>query len=125
MNPCPVCGVTQNDNMSIKISGKIYEHGCFNCWIENVFTDIKMERIWQKDKWRDYPIKSMAEYLPVLIEEVGEVATEIYDNIYLDKSLNDCKTELIQVAAVCIGMIEKAEELMRQKEIEEQEENGE
>ena len=77
--------------------------------MKTILSEIEAERIRQKEVWKNYSVKNLIEYLPVLVEEVGEVSKEIHDNFYLGKHLDDCRTELIQVAAVCVGMIEKLE----------------
>lgn len=48
-------------------------------------------------------------YLTILTEEVGEVAQAILHDIYGGKAKGTYKTEIIQVAAVALAMIELLE----------------
>lgn len=79
----------------------------------HVFALIEYERDRQEDL-RDKgkfpetcatPGVSNATCLAVLIEEVGEVATELLPN----GSVDDLATELVQVAAICVAWLERLE----------------
>lgn len=48
--------------------------------------------------------------LAILMEEAGEVAKEVNDIEWKDKSTEDLKTELIQTAAMCIRFLKALEQ---------------
>lgn len=75
----------------------------------DVYDEIRQERQRQLDKWKiqnHLPI----EWLPILMEEVGEVSREALENhfpVYKPfKGFENYRKELIQVAAVAVAMIE-------------------
>jgi NTP pyrophosphatase (non-canonical NTP hydrolase) len=72
--------------------------------MQNIFDEIKLERIRQnlKHPKEDY---SPVEWLPVLVEEVGEVSKAIFENNFSNDKDN-YREELIHVAAVAVRMIE-------------------
>ena len=67
---------------------------------ENVYLAIQEERDRQNAKWG---VKSLPPtiWLPVLVEEVGEVARAI-----MEQDNQAMRGELVQVAAVCIAWLE-------------------
>jgi NTP pyrophosphatase (non-canonical NTP hydrolase) len=68
---------------------------------DRVYLDIEAERLRQDRKWgpsEERPAPSLA----VLVEEVGEVAAEMHDS----GDPENYRTELIQVAAVAVAMVE-------------------
>jgi len=84
-----------------------------------VVKDVEAERIRQNNKWGEqhhHPI----EWLAILMEEVGEASKEIvdwnfgnksddgtkFDKTIQDLRIADYRTEMVQVAAVAIQMIE-------------------
>ena len=75
----------------------------------NIYAEIKQERQNQINKWGIQNHKPI-EWLAILMEEVGEVSREALENhftsFYPPNTLNDHRKELIQVAAVCVAMIE-------------------
>lgn len=91
--------------------------------MESVFNEIKSERIRQNDKW-GVQNHSPIEWLPILMEEVGEASKEAVDYHFKNpiKTKNgryrkitrsgqktrliNYRSELIQVAAVVVQMIE-------------------
>lgn len=66
-----------------------------------VFSAIITERQRQNDMWGNHHTLSSKDWLPVLIEEVGEVAEAMFSS-----SNNDLREELIQVAAVAAAWAE-------------------
>lgn len=84
----------------------------------DVFSDIAKERARQeklkaagKFKWTCADNVQMALKLTVLAEEFGEVAKEVCEG-YQDKaSINRLRTELVQVAAVCVAWVESLDNL--------------
>ncbi len=69
------------------------------------FTAIDIERNAQDHKWGEQN-HTPALWLAILTEEVGEVAKEAQEMAFNGKSSYDYKTELVQVAAVCVAMLE-------------------
>jgi len=77
--------------------------------------EVRNERERQIDKWGDQQ-HSPIEWLPILMEEVGEVSREVLENYYqkdfpkqIQTNPNDWQNyekELIQVAAVVFSMLE-------------------
>lgn len=63
--------------------------------------DIASERDRQDEKWGDQRSRTLHHYFTILGEEVGEVA-----NAVLERDYRGLREELIQVAAVAMGMIE-------------------
>lgn len=77
--------------------------------MKEILEEIKQERQRQIEKWgvqRHSPI----EWCAILGEEVGEVNREALEHhftkFYEPKTLDNYRKELIQVAAVCVSMIE-------------------
>lgn len=66
----------------------------------DILREISDERLRQDTKWGERN-QSPTTWLPILTEEVGEVA-----NAILEGDENNYRVELIQVAAVAIAMIE-------------------
>ena len=91
--------------------------------MESVFNEIKSERIRQNNKWGEQN-HSPIEWLPILMEEVGEASKEAVDyhfknpiksedgryltitQSHQERRINNYRKELIQVAAVVVQMIE-------------------
>ena len=67
----------------------------------DVFKDVLNERVAQEAKWGQQDHVPPWYYL-ILAEEVGEVAKTILEG----KSVYTIRTELIQVAAVAVAMVE-------------------
>ena len=65
--------------------------------------DVLIERGRQKERWLD-PRMDDQEWLPILVEEVGETAKAIGEGVTRDGETP--RDELVQVAAVAIGWIE-------------------
>lgn len=73
------------------------------------FNKIVAERKRQDELW-GFPQKNTnAEWGCILAEECGEVAQEVLRIRFSDKSPEDLKTELVQVAAVCVSWLEHLE----------------
>jgi NTP pyrophosphatase (non-canonical NTP hydrolase) len=73
-----------------------------------IFDEIAEERKRQDDKWGTQSHEPI-EWLPILMEEVGEVAREVCENhfpVYGKSDMSNYRKELIQVAAVVVHMIE-------------------
>jgi len=65
-----------------------------------VIMDVANERVRQDEKWGPSEARPVPR-LAVLVEEVGEVADAM-----LSRDRNNIRTELIQVAAVALAMVE-------------------
>lgn len=80
-------------------------------WIQSndrklIFQQIESERIRQNEKWGEQNHKPI-EWIGILTEEVGEVAKEATEYHFgTVGDLSNYRTELIQVAAVAVSMIE-------------------
>lgn len=77
---------------------------------DNIFKQISAERDRQDAKFGEQNHLPV-EWMPILMEEVGEVAKEALENhfngIYRDPAaLHNYRMELIQVAAVAVNMVE-------------------
>lgn len=74
-----------------------------------IYQQIQQERQSQIDKW-GVQNHSPIEWCAILGEEVGEVNREALENhftkFYNPTTLDNYRKELIQVAAVCVAMIE-------------------
>ena len=70
--------------------------------LANAVGDIIDERLRQRERWHDDHLRTAGEWLAILVEEVGEVATAQKAG-----SPKDLRTELVQVAAVAIAMLEE------------------
>lgn len=83
--------------------------------MKRAIEDVVAERQRQQELWGDQT-HSMSQWLAILVEEVGEVAKEVneyYSEEYTHERLQRLKnyrTELVQVAAVAVHMIEKVDE---------------
>jgi NTP pyrophosphatase (non-canonical NTP hydrolase) len=75
-----------------------------------IFHHISLERERQDDKWGWPQHNNITEWLAILAEEAGEVATEVNECHFRERSTDRLKTELIQVAAVCVSWLEHLEE---------------
>lgn len=84
--------------------------------MENIIKDIISERKSQDKKWGRQNHTPMV-WLPILMEEVGEVAKAALEPHFKSKgytqykngSYDEYREELIQVAAVCVAMLESLE----------------
>lgn len=98
-------------------NGKQINDGSFESTdFENVMADVWNERYRQDEKW-GIQNHTPVEWLPILIEEVGEVAKEIFESNYAQIPSENYRTELIHVAAVAIAMIENFDRNNNQDEI--------
>lgn len=70
---------------------------------------VHAERLRQDDKWGFPQKNSLPEWGVILAEEVGEVMTEINESHFRQRPHHDLITELIQVAAVAISIVEHLE----------------
>ena len=70
-----------------------------------VLDEVAIERKRQDTLWGEQN-HSPALYLTILLEEVGEVATEIFNATTKASTLDYTREELIQVAAVAVAMVE-------------------
>jgi NTP pyrophosphatase (non-canonical NTP hydrolase) len=73
---------------------------------EAVVLLVKAERLRQNTKWGFPQSKTTAEWGIILGEEVGEVMKELNDVHFDKKPQDDLISELVQVAAVSVSMIE-------------------
>ena len=77
---------------------------------DNIYYDIRQERAAQDGKWGDQNHVSDLFWLPILVEEVGEVAREIcelnHKRDVFPRDLAKLRGELIQVAAVAVAWLE-------------------
>ena len=78
--------------------------------MENIFIEIKEERQKQDIKWGEQNHKPI-EWIAILTEEVGEASKSAleahFQKCYWDaEKLKNYRSELIQVAAVAVAMIE-------------------
>ena len=71
-----------------------------------IFSDIVLERQRQDEKFGSNRNQHPLEWNAILGEEVGEVNTECLEYTFYEKSTDDLRTELIQVAAVAVAWIE-------------------
>lgn len=70
-----------------------------------VVHEVYEERLRQIGKWGD-PNHPLADFLAILMEEVGEVAQAINGHRFGNASIADVRAELIQTAAVAVAMAE-------------------
>lgn len=77
---------------------------------ERIFAAIRAERQRQDEKWGPDHDPGDGVLLAVLLEEVGEVATELIGRWPEPAWPAWVKAELIQVAAVCVRWLELLEE---------------
>lgn len=81
--------------------------------IKSIFQELLEERRRQDAKWGVQNHKPVV-WLSILMEEVGEAAKEAFEaqqyfHENYDDKLRNYRAELIQVAAVCVAMIESLE----------------
>lgn len=75
---------------------------------ENILEEIINERYRQDGTWHEQNHTPM-EWLPILMEEVGEAskaALEAYFSDYYTGTLSDYREECVHVAAVAMAMVE-------------------
>lgn len=73
---------------------------------EEIVTAVQKERLRQDEKWGWPQRNSLAEWMTILMEEVGELAQEVLRVRFANKSTNDLQDEAIQCMAVCSAMLE-------------------
>jgi len=73
--------------------------------VTSVLTEVMHERDRQHDKWGEQNHSRLL-WLAILVEEVGEVA-----KASLEANPEQCRRELIQVAAVAVAAIESFDRL--------------
>lgn len=82
--------------------------------MELIFYEIKAERTNQIAKWGDGQALTPMEYLSILGEEFGEVCRAVHDAYFAAKypqinavpgDYSQYRTELIQLATVCVAAI--------------------
>lgn len=73
--------------------------------LEWIFEEIYLERKRQDEKWGANRPLNTTPFLAILMEEVGEAATDTFAG-----SLETLRAELIQVAAVTIAWIESIDQ---------------
>lgn len=71
-----------------------------------ILKDIEVERIRQDAKFGVTRRLTPTEWLPILVEEVGEYATAICD----ESDYDDMRSELIQIAALAVAIIQDLDE---------------
>lgn len=89
-----------------------------------VLADVLRERFRQDAKWGEQNHSPMY-WLGILAEEFGEVAMDVNkytfetDSLVRERKLHEMTTELIQVAAVCVAMVEsiKRNELAKKEKV--------
>ena len=70
----------------------------------SIFSAIENERKIQIEKWGHRDQMDSLEWLPILVEEIGEVS-----KAYLECKPEEIRTELIQSAAVIVAWLESIE----------------
>ena len=77
-------------------------------WLDGVLVDVRHERDRQEAKWGENSAVNLSLFdgLPVLVEEVGEVAEAMLDVRWRAGDPGKVYDELIQVAAVAVAMAE-------------------
>lgn len=73
-----------------------------------IYDEVDAERLRQDAKWGEQRYAPI-DWLPILMEEVGEVAREVCENhfpVYRKKDWTNYRKELIQVMAVVKHMVE-------------------
>lgn len=75
---------------------------------ERVFTRIREERRRQDSLW-GVQMHSVILWLPILTEEVGEVAEAINEWYHGGGPFEDIQKELVEVAAVAVAALERIE----------------
>ena len=71
-----------------------------------IWQNINIERTRQDEKWGFPQINTLPEWGIILGEEFGEATTEINEIHFRNKDINQLITELTQVAAVAVAIIE-------------------
>lgn len=71
-----------------------------------IFEKIRLERERQDRKWNTPQPNTLPEWMSILGEEYGEVCTEVNRCHFGRQVREGLETELIQVAAVCVAMLE-------------------
>lgn len=73
-----------------------------------IVNEIFEERFRQDIKFGSNRVMPPLKWLPILMEEVGEVSTEIIEMTFAcdPQAKGRYREELVQVAAVCIAMLE-------------------
>lgn len=71
----------------------------------NALREVVAERERQDKKWH-VQNWTVLEWIPILLEEFGELGQEVNRHYYGNKGLADYKAELIQVVAVALAMLE-------------------
>lgn len=66
-----------------------------------ILNEISLERERQNNKWGDQSGHTDGEWMIILMEEIGEVAKDLFDGNHIDASV-----ELIQCAAVIVQWLE-------------------
>lgn len=79
-----------------------------NAQQENAIKEIVTERERQDKKW-GIQTHDPIEWFSILGEEYGEVAQEVNRNYFGEKSLDDYRKEMVQVAAVALAALEDME----------------
>lgn len=77
--------------------------------MSDVYAEIRAERTRQDSEWGDQVHGSFV-YATVLAEECGEVARAIHDARFAGGSIAAIRSELIQVAAVAVQIVERIDE---------------
>lgn len=70
-----------------------------------VLNEVIVERFKQDYKW-GVQHHDEFKWLAILGEEIGEANKAVLENYFVNGSLDDYRTELIQVAAVAVAMVE-------------------
>lgn len=73
---------------------------------ETIFDLLHKERERQDAKWSFPQEHSIAEWITILAEEFGEAAMEANELHFRGERRAEFETELIQVAAVCVSILE-------------------
>jgi hypothetical protein len=79
---------------------------------------IEEERGYQNRKWGVNRTHTWPEWMLILADEFGEAARAAKDVYWVDGSGSDLRSELIQVAAVAVAMIEQLDRDRYQHEAE-------
>lgn len=74
---------------------------------EEVLRLINIERERQEALYGPQDNRTNLEWLAILSEEFGEVSKEVNDIYFKNKDTDDYCIELVQLAAVCVAVLEK------------------
>ena len=74
--------------------------------LQDIFDLIHAERLRQDKLWGFPQCNNIAEWGIILAEEFGEAIKEINELHFNNGNYNKVETELIQLAAVCVSIIE-------------------